>query len=186
MSSLTYRVQYTYEDYLLFPDDGKRHELIDGEHIMSPSPLTKHQRILRKLMVAFDVFLAKNKIGEVFPAPCDVIFSDTDIVEPDILFVSAERASIVTEKNVQGAPDLVVEIISPSTRKTDEVVKRKLYEQYGVGEYWVVDPELEGVKVYRRVNDRYERVAELSKEANDALSTPCLPSWTMPLSEVFE
>jgi Uma2 family endonuclease len=92
----------------------------------------------------------------------------------------------VTEKNVQGAPDLIVEILSPSTRKTDEITKRKLYEQYGVGEYWVVDPELETVKVYRRSNGRYERIAELSKDTNDSLSTPYLPSWTMSLSEVFE
>jgi Uma2 family endonuclease len=130
--------------------------------------------------------LKKNKIGNVFSAPCDIVFSDTDIVQPDLLFISAEHASIVTEKNVQGAPDLVIEITSPSTRKTDEVIKRKLYEQYGVGEYWVVDPELEMVKVYRRVNGRYERILELSKEANNILSTPYLPSWTMPLSEVFE
>ena len=198
MSTLTHHVQYTYEDFLLFPDDGKRHEIIDGEHYMSPSPLTKHQRISMNLSVAFSIFLKKNKIGEVFHAPYDVIFSDTNIVEPDILFVSAERAMIVTEKNIQGAPDLVIEILSPSTRKTDEITKRKLYEHYGVGEYWVVDPELETVKIYRRVNDpqgshpsqgtlsRYERFAELSRETNDSLSTAYLPSWTMPLSEIFE
>ncbi len=186
MATSTYRVQYTYEDFLLFPDDGRRHEIIDGDHLMTPAPVTKHQRISGNLFVAIYNFLKKSKIGEVFSAPCDVIFSDIDIVEPDLLFVSAARASIVTEKNVQGAPDLIIEITSPSTRKTDEITKRKLYEQYGVGEYWVVDPELETVKVYRRVNDRYQRIAELSKEANDLLTTPHLPSWTMPLSEVFE
>ncbi len=186
MSSLTYRVQYSYEDYLLFPDDGKRHELIDGEHLMSPTPFTTHQRVSGNLFAALYNFLKKNKIGKVFSAPCDIIFSDTDIVQPDLLFISAEHTSIITEKNIQGAPDFVIEIISPSTRKTDEVIKRKLYEQYGVGEYWVVDPELEVIKVYRRVNNRYERIAELSKEANDVLSTPYLSSWTMPLSEVFE
>ncbi len=186
MSALTDRVQYTYEDFLLFPDDRRRHELIDGEHLVSPAPFTKHQRISGNLFVAFHNFLKKNKVGKVFGAPCDVVLSDTDIVEPDILFVSASRASIITEKNIQGAPDLIVEILSPSTRKTDEITKRKLYERYEVGEYWVVDPELETVKVYRRVSGRYERIAELSKEANDALSTPYLPSWMIPLSEIFE
>jgi Uma2 family endonuclease len=136
-------------------------------------------------LFAFCDFLKKNKIGEIFDAPYDVIFSETGIVETDLIYVSAEHASIVTEKNIQGAPDLVIEITSPSTRKTDEIIKRKLYEQYQVGEYWVVYPELETVKIYRGVNNRYERIAELSKESNDSLFTPCLPSWKMPLSEIF-
>lgn len=185
MSSRTHRVKFTYEDYLLFPEDGKRHELIDGDHFMTPSPSTRHQRISLKLATAFAVFLKNNRLGEVFDAPMDVVLSETDVVQPDLLFISSGRASIVTDKNIQGAPDLVVEILSDGTRKTDEVIKRKLYERHGISEYWVVDPELETVKVYRTTEKGYTRAAELSRETNDTLNTPLLSGFQIPLSEIF-
>ena len=100
--------------------------------------------------------------------------------------MSTGRASIVTEDNIQGAPDLVIEILSPSTRRTDEIVKRKLYERFAVPEYWIVDPELEIVKVYRFEGGRYVRAAELSLESSDALETPLLPGFRLPLADVFE
>jgi len=186
MSPRPHHVKFTYEDYLLFPSDGKRHELIDGEHFMTPSPSTKHQRILGNLFLAFGTFLKEHKIGEIFVAPYDVVLSDLDVVEPDLLFVSSGRASIITEKNIQGAPDLVVEILSETTRKTDEIIKRKLYERHGVSEYWIVDPELETVKVYRLTDQAYTRAAESSKENADTLTTPLLPRLQIPLSEIFE
>lgn len=142
MSPQPRSVRFTYEDFLLFPNDGKRHEIIDGDHFMTPSPDTKHQRVSGNLFNAIANFLKGRKNGEVFTAPFDVMLSDEDIVEPDLLFVSADRSAIITDKNVQGPPDLVVEILSDSTRKTDEIVKRKLYERYGVREYWIVDPEV--------------------------------------------
>jgi Uma2 family endonuclease len=123
--------------------------------------------------------------GEVFVAPLDVVFSDLDVVEPDLLYVSRQRAGIVTDQHVRGAPDLVVEILSPGTRKTDEMTKRKLYERFGVSEYWVVDPELDAIKIYRRVDDAFVRAAELSMEHADALTTPLLPQFSVPLAEVF-
>jgi Uma2 family endonuclease len=127
-----------------------------------------------------------RKSGEAFAAPCDVVLSDEDIVEPDLLFISAARATIITEKNIQGPPDLVVEILSVSTRKIDEVVKRKLYERYGVRGYWIVDPELEGIKIYRLTDQGYIQAAELAREATDTLSTPLLPGFQAPLAEIFE
>lgn len=186
MSAQPRSVRFTYEDYLLFPNDGKRHEIIDGDHFMTPSPNTKHQRVSFRLSAAFANFLRANNIGTAFTAPFDVILSDEDIVEPDLLFVSAARTAIITDKNVQGPPDLVVEILSDSTRKTDEIVKRKLYERYGVREYWIVDPELETVKIYRLTDQSYVRAAELAREANETLSTPLLPGFQMPLAEIFE
>lgn len=186
MSIQSHKVKFTYEDYLLFPENGKRHELIDGEHYMTPAPGTKHQRISRKLLTAFENFLKHKKVGEIFDAPFDVILSDVDVVQPDLLFISRDRASIITEKNIQGAPDLVIEIISETTRKTDEVIKRKLYERFGVQEYWVIDPELESVKVYRMVDQKYTRVAELTLEAGDSLTTPLLPHLTIPFTQIFE
>ena len=148
-------VKLTYDDFLLFPDDGKRHELIDGEHYVTPSPIRKHQAIVVNLTGIIWPYLQAHPVGRVFGAPFDVVFSDFDVVEPDLLFVSAARRDqVLTTKNVQGAPDLVVEIGSPSTRKRDETIKRRLYERFGVAEYWVIDPELDTIKVFRRVDTR--------------------------------
>lgn len=114
-------------------------------------------------------------------------FSEFDVVEPDLLYVSRQRLSeIETSPWVRGAPDLVVEIGSPSTRKRDETIKRRLYERFGVAEYWIVDPELDTIKVYRRTNDRYERAAELTLESGDVLATPLLPGLELPLAKIFE
>jgi Uma2 family endonuclease len=178
-------VQFTYEDFLLFPNDGKRHELIEGDHCMSPSPKTTHQDTSGNLFNCIKEFLKRTHLGRVFAAPYDVVFSDVDVVEPDLVYVSAARSAIITEDNIQGAPDLVVEILSPSSRKTDEIIKRKLYERYGVAEYWIVDPELETVKVYRFVEGRYARVAELARETGATLASPQFPGLTIPLDEIF-
>ena len=185
MPQLAQHLKWTYSDLLLFPDDGKRHELIDGEHIMSPSPFTKHQRISFNLSVILGVFLKKYPIGRVFTAPMDVVLSHSDVVEPDLLFIASEKAAIITEKHIMGVPDLVVEILSTGSRKTDEIIKRRLYEQFGVKEYWIIDPELESVKVYRMQGTGFIRVAELSAESGGTLTTPLLPELGILLSEIF-
>lgn len=186
MGPKTRDIKFTYEDYLLFPDDGRRHELIDGEHYMTPSPSTRHQRISRNLLTLLHNYLRQSKAGEIFDAPTDVLLSDQDVVQPDLLFVSAAKAEIIKEKEIRGAPDLIVEIISETTRKTDEVIKRKLYERYGVLEYWIVDPELETIKVFRMTEQGYVRSSELSNEAKDILTTTLLPDLKISLSEIFE
>ena len=178
-------VKFTYEDFLLFPEDGKRRELIDGDHFVSPSPLFKHQDIVVNLTIILGAFLKRTRCGNLLCAPMDVVLSEWDVVEPDLLYVSAARATIITEKNIQGAPDLVVEILSPSSRKTDEIIKRKLYERHGVSEYWIIDPELETVKVYRSVDGRYVRVTELAREADATLTSPQFPGLSIPLIEIF-
>jgi Uma2 family endonuclease len=182
----TRQATFTYQDFLRFPDDGKRHELIEGEHYVTPAPKTKHQQISGALFAAFYNFVHQRRIGTVLAAPCDVVFSNIDVVEPDLLYISAEKASMITETNIKGPPDVVVEILSEGTRKTDEVTKRKLYERYGVREYWIVDPELETVKLYTLEKDRYVKIAELSKEANDRLTSPLLPGLQIPLTDTFE
>lgn len=179
-------LKLTYEDFLLFPDDGKRHELIDGEHYVTPSPNRKHQAILGNLHFLIRLWLESHPAGEVYLSPFDVVFSQFDVVEPDLLFISRDRAAtILTEKHVTGAPDLVVEIGSKSTRKRDETIKRHLYERTGVTEYWMVDPELDVVRVYRRVEERFERPVEFSLEAGDVLQTGVLPGLELPLSRIF-
>jgi len=121
----------------------------------------------------------------VFAAPFDVVLSDADVVVPDLIYISRERRRILTAQNVQGAPDLVVEILSPGTRKADEIAKRALYERSGVTEYWIVDPELEVVRIYKRVDAALVRTAELSVARSDVLTTPLLPELSIPLVQIF-
>jgi Uma2 family endonuclease len=180
-------VKLTYEDFVLFPDDGQRHELIDGEHFVTPSPNLSHQTIVGNIHGLLWTHLGAHGGGRALVAPFDVVFSNFDVVEPDVLFVSDERAArIMTAKNVQGAPDLVVEVGSPGTRRRDEKLKQQLYERFGVSEYWVVDPELELIKVYRAIEGRYVRVHELTHEQDDILTTPLIPGLELPLARIFK
>ena len=176
----------TYDDYALIPDDGRRHEILNGEHVMSPAPRTKHQRIVSRLDRSLGGFVDDHGLGEVFVAPFDVLLSDHDIVQPDVVFVSDARLGIVDEDNCKGAPDLVVEVLSSSTRRRDLREKRRVYERAGVAEYWVVDPAIDAVQTFRPDADgRYERAAELSAEADDALASPLVPGWRLPLTRLF-
>ena len=177
----------TYDDFVRFPDDGKRHELIDGEHFVTPSPNRRHQWVLQNLYRSLDLVVRERGLGRVFLAPFDVVLTPVDVVEPDLLYISAERSDILTAANVQGAPDLVVEVLSPSGRRQDEVLKRDLYERGGVSEYWIVDPEAETVKVFRRgERGRFDRPLLLTLRDADAVSTPLLPGLEVPLAAVFE
>ena len=180
-------VKLTYDDYVHFPDDGLRHELIDGEHYVTPTPIRKHQAIATNLVGMIWNYLREHPVGRVFTAPFDVILSNFDVVEPDLLFLTNERlGEIQTSPWVKGAPSLVVEIGSPDTRKRDATIKRRLYERVGVDEYWIIDPELDEIDVYRHVEGRYQRTAQLSLEAGDVLTTALLPGLTLPLSTIFE
>jgi len=179
-------VKLTYDDFLLFPDDGQRHELIDGEHYVTPSPNIRHQDISGRLHLLIGNWLSVHRLGRVFYAPLDVRFSMFDVVEPDLLYVSNERAAeLLSGQHVCGAPDLVVEIGSPSTRQRDETIKRRLYENATVVEYWVVDPDIDVIRVYRREGERFARPMELSREAGDVLTSRLFPGLDIPLSHVF-
>ena len=175
----------TYEDFLLFPDDGKRHEIIDGEHFVTPSANVRHQRMLRELYDAVTAAVRAGGLGEVFFAPLDVVFTRHDVVEPDLIFVSTARAGIVTAPNLQGAPDLVVEVLSPSNLRHDEVRKRDLYDRGGAAEYWIVDPEADTVKVYRREGEAFARPLLLAAASGDRLTSPLLPGLALSLVELF-
>jgi Uma2 family endonuclease len=180
-------VKLTYEDFVLFPDDGTRHELIDGEHFVTPSPNTKHQRLVGTLFWMIRSYLELHPIGQVFISPYDIVFSDFDVVEPDLLYLSNARAAeVLTPLHAKGVPELVVEIASEGTRKRDETIKRLLYQRSGVTEYWVVDPEIDVIRVYRREGDTFGRAIELSREASDVLTTSLLPGLEMPLANIFK
>jgi Uma2 family endonuclease len=177
--------RFTYEDYLLFPEDGHRHELIEGEHFVTLAPSTRHQAVCLSLGSHLFHFLRRHPLGRVLPAPFEVVLSDRDVVQPDLVYISNERAGILTESNAQGAPDLAVEVLSRTTRRTDETRKLRLYEDSGVREYWLVDPALETVRVYRREGARLVQAEELRAAAREALATPLLPGMEIPLVEIF-
>jgi Uma2 family endonuclease len=177
----------TYEDLESFPDDGKRREIIDGELYVTPSPNVRHQVLVGRFYLAIANHLAgRPGIGRVFLSPLDVVLSPHDVVEPDLLFVGGDQLDVLTLKNVQGAPALVVEVLSRSTRKTDEQIKRRLFARAGIREYWLVDPELDLIKVSRRGKDgSFRRVAELTAEDGDTLTSPLLPAFSLALAELF-
>ena len=172
-------IKLTYEDYAAIPVDGRRHEIIDGEHHVNPAPNIQHQRIVKRIVRALLPFEDAG-LGEVLFAPSDVVLSEMDIVQPDVLFVVTSRSHIIAEKHVKGAPDLAVEVLSPFNRPHDERVKLQTYERLGVGEYWIVDPEAGTVTVYRRRADRFVRI-----DAADPVTTPLLPNFALPLRDLF-
>ena len=131
----------TVQDYFdLDAPEGERYELINGELIMAAAPNEAHQIVVGALGVRMYVHSDDNGLGKVFFSPFDVLLSDTDVVQPDLMFVSNERARIRTPANIQGAPDLVVEVISPSSERRDRREKLALYAKHGVKEYWIIDP----------------------------------------------
>jgi Uma2 family endonuclease len=175
----------TYADYEQIPNDGMRHEIIDGIHYVTPAPARRHQYFLARLTARLFTFAEERRLGQVYAAPFDVLFSDYDIVQPDLVFVSNERLGVLNDKNAQGAPDLVVEVLSPSTRRRDQTIKRRLYERDGVQEYWVVDPERGTVAVHRRSGTGFAKAMELAAAAGDRLETPLLPGFALPLRDLF-
>lgn len=182
----TPRVKLTYDDLVLFPDDGMRHELIDGAHYVTPPPVIRHQAIVGNLHFIISTWLEIHPLGRVYFAPLDLVFTRFDVVEPDLLYASKQRlAQIATEPNLQGAPELVVEVGSPRTRKRDATIKLRLYERSGIDEYWIVDPRTDVVCVYRREGDRFAPPIELSREAGDVLTSPLFPGLEMPLARIF-
>ena len=181
-TATTEKKKYTYADYLKTPDD-ERYELIEGELLMTPSPVMRHQRISRKMLIALDNHVTDNDLGEVFDAPSDVYLDNENVVQPDILFVSKERLDIIGEKNIQGAPDLVIEIISESTAYRDLVQKKKLYVRFGVKEYWIVIPEESSVDIFTLKDNAFVLHKSYGKE--DILQSPLLKKLKIELKKIF-
>lgn len=154
---------WNYDLFRNLPDDG-RYEVIDGRLVMSPSPDTAHQRASRNLEVLLTLWARQHDSGEVFDAPFDVVLSPQDICQPDLLFVFKARSSIISHQNIQGSPDLIVEIVSPSSVRQDRKDKKAMYERYGVAHYWVVDPHRRFLIAYRLEDGRYDETARCQQD----------------------
>ena len=176
----------TVEDYEHFPEgDGKRHELIDGEHVVTAAPYVHHQQLLGDLFVAVRKVVTR-RLGEVLFAPVDVELSLHDVVQPDLLFVRKGR-NIASIKRFHAAPDLAVEVLSPSSRRIDEVRKRARYELFGVQELWIVDPPFDAIRVYRRAaeGEPFGSAIQLLASAGDVLESALLPGFRLSLRDFF-
>ncbi len=147
---------FTYEDYLKLSDDGNRYEIINGELIMTPAPIPRHQIVSMELVFQLKPFVDKHQLGLIFHPPCDVLLTEKDLVQPDIFFIAKENQKIISEKNIQGSPDLIVEILSPITAYYDLIEKKELYGKFGVKEYWIVDPKKQWVEIYILEDNKYK------------------------------
>ncbi|MBI2837878.1 MAG: Uma2 family endonuclease [Acidobacteria bacterium] len=162
------KIVLTYEDYLALPNDGKRYEIMRGDLYVSPSPVPRHQIILSRVFDALREYARAHSWGVILPAPLDVLLSQTNIVEPDIIGIAAARKGIIAEKNIEGTPDFLVEIISESTRRNDKVLKLKLYAEFGVKEYWIVDPVIDTVEIFSPAEVGLTRIAEVTAGTADS------------------
>ena len=176
------RIKFTVADYMTTPDD-KRYQLLDGDLILAPSSTTRHQKISGRMYLALEQFTTSRELGQVFYAPTDVVFANEDVAQPDLLFVSNARAGIVTSASIQGAPDLVVEILSPGTARYDRGYKLTLYGRHGVREYWLVDPEAESVEVLTLGETGLAPTATYRR--GDTLASPLLAGLALDLAPVF-
>lgn len=170
-----------YQEYCCYPDDGNRHEIIDGEHYMNPAPSTYHQTVSMRLAYLLFGLIEDAQLGRVFHAPIDVQLSDFDIVQPDLIVIVKDRVQMITPTKIKGAPDLIVEILSPNTRNNDMTLKKELYQGTGIREYWIVDPEDQTVNQFVLESGRYK---ELTK-ANDSVALSLFDDVVLDLKKVW-
>lgn len=175
------RLKFTYQDYVLFPDDGRRHEVIDGDHYVSPAPSTYHQTVSKRLQHFLYTKIELAGSGTVFNAPVDLQLSDFDIVQPDLVAIATGSRAQITPAKILGPPELVVEITSPSTSRNDLDLKRKLYQGSGVAEYWIVDTQELQVIPLRLRDGQYE---ELPRPGQELIPTR-FDKVVIPLSQIW-
>lgn len=172
-----------YDQLCLLPEDGNQYELFDGELVMTPSPRARHQEIVGKLLVLLQQHVQNNSLGKVYVAPLDTIMDEYTIVQPDILFVSRERVAEIVKERIEGAPDLVVEVLSPSTFHKDLRRKMRVYSQFGVREYWIVDPEEETIELHQRVGEKLQLSRKFA--SGETFQTSLLPGFEMQVRSIF-
>lgn len=175
-------IKFTYEDYCNAPED-KRYELHDGDLVVVPAPEEQHQDVVGALFIAISLFVRERMLGRVYIAPFDILFTNTDVVQPDVIFVSNDKLDIITPDNIQGAPDLVIEVLSPSTAHRDRTFKRALYARHGVNEFWLVDIDARTIEILLLGSGGYETIATYG--AGDVLASPSLIGFTLNIDDTF-
>jgi Uma2 family endonuclease len=174
----------TVENYKLLPETGPRYQLIQGDLYMAPAPNRFHQEISRNLQFELHSYLKRNPIGKLFDAPFDVYLDEVNVFQPDLLVVLNERLGILTEEGAEGAPDLVIEILSPKTRRLDLTNKKQEYARAGVKELWIIDPEPRSITIHEFASIGVEKTQQLVEK--DTLFTDLLPGFQLALETIFE
>ncbi|MGM0491220.1 MAG: Uma2 family endonuclease [Planctomycetota bacterium] len=171
----------TYDDYVQFPEDLRRHEIIDGKHIVTPAPGTYHQTVSRRIQFQLYTQIELREVGAVYNAPTDLQLSETDIVQPDLIIILKQNQTIITPVKIEGTPDLVVEILSSSSTANDRVLKKELYRRSGIPEYWVVDPDAHIVEQFVLRGDSYAllggRAGEIMPEVIEGVRVNLKEVW---------
>jgi Uma2 family endonuclease len=175
--------RWTYDAFARLPQDGNRYEVIAGELYVTPAPKPRHQRIVRNVLVALDRHVTEHRLGWVFPGPIDVLFAEGDYLEPDLVFVRRGRRTVVSERGIEAAPDLVVEVLSASTARRDRELKRDRCLHFGVPEYWIVDAD-GGEVVIHRSGESPDR-PEISRDELAWLPWPGAPALRLAVSELL-
>ena len=173
----------TYAQYCVLPDDGKQYEVIDGELFVTPAPTPRHQEILGELLFRLHTHVEANSLGKVYPGRVDIVFDQHTVVQPDVLFISNARLGIVKEEAIEGAPDLVVEVLLPSTFYKDLRPKMTAYSQFGVQEYWIVDPEKQTIELHTRAGEGLQLARSFSSD--DTFESPLLPGFRLAVRSIF-
>ena len=176
------KTRYTYDDLASFPDDHLRREIIDGDLVVTPAPRTRHQDAVVELGAALHIY-AKAHGGKAYVAPTDVFFANDNVVEPDVLFLDRANTRKVEEMLIRGAPNVVVEVSSPSTRRLEIVRKLELYQRFGVPEYWYVDLQADRVEIHRLAEGRYGAPALLRR--GDMLTSEQLPEFEIAVDDIL-
>ena len=174
--------RYTYADYQQLPE-GTPCQLIDGSLVMAPAPATRHQIIHSRLFLALGQWVNNQGLGQVMSAPVDVKLSDTDVLQPDLVFVAQERLDVIGEQAIDGAPDLVMEVLSPATAHHDLTTKKRLYEVHGVREYWIVDPDSSTVEIHTNTDAGFTQHAR--QVDSGTASSALLDGLTVDLDLLF-
>ena len=183
MASQPERIVLTYQDLQDLPEDRNRYEIYEGELEISGPPTPRHQAVLGQLLILLNGHVSAHGLGEVFPSPLDVKLSDISVVEPDLVYVAKARQEIIGERFIEGPPDLVIEVLSPSTASRDRRAKRGLYARHGVPHYWLFDLEEQSAVALNLVGTHYQQVAAPSGE--DVFFAPPFPDLAISLEQVF-
>lgn len=184
MTVVNPHIKFTYEDYCQLPED-RRCELIGGEFFVVPSPSVIHQRVVANLGDLLRRYVQEKDCGEVLYSPLDVVLSPQDVVQPDIMFISRQRSHIVTDANIQGAPDLVIEVLSPSTAERDRTLKKKLYARHGVKELWLVNPGAQTVEIFSLAEGEEKPPRLYARASRQPVVSPLLEDLSIDLDRVF-
>lgn len=177
------KIILTYDDYVALPTDRNRYEILDGELSVTPAPIPKHQTASLNLGITIGGFVKQRDLGKLFTAPIDLILESTAVLQPDLVFISKERLQIITQRAIEGAPDLVIEILSPSTGRNDRGSKAQIYARHQIPFYWIVDPERESIEIYRLYDGSYK--LETTLAGNSPMAAPPFSGLQMVACELF-